>query len=30
MNSWIEIEKGAAQQMIRSLDGKNTRDVAFV
>jgi ATP-dependent RNA helicase DeaD len=22
MNSWIEIEKGAAQQMIRSLDGK--------
>lgn len=23
MNSWIEIEKGAAQQMIRSLDGKN-------
>jgi ATP-dependent RNA helicase DeaD len=23
MTSWIEIEKGAAQQMIRSLDGKN-------
>ncbi|NCI50721.1 DEAD/DEAH box helicase [Sediminibacterium roseum] len=23
MNSWIEIEKGAAQQMIRSLDGKS-------
>jgi len=23
MNSWIEIEKSAAQQMIRSLDGKN-------
>ncbi|GAC1443885.1 MAG: DEAD/DEAH box helicase [Sediminibacterium sp.] len=23
MNSWIEIEKGAAGQMIRSLDGKN-------
>jgi ATP-dependent RNA helicase DeaD len=23
MNSWVEIEKGAAQQMIRSLDGKN-------
>lgn len=23
MNSWIEIEKGAAQQMIRALDGKN-------
>ena len=22
MNSWIEIEKGAAQQMIRALDGK--------
>ena len=22
MNSWIEIERGAAQQMIRSLDGK--------
>ena len=22
MNSWIEIEKSAAQQMIRSLDGK--------
>ncbi|WP_204313461.1 DbpA RNA binding domain-containing protein, partial [Klebsiella michiganensis] len=23
MNSWIEIEQGAAQQMIRALDGKN-------
>ncbi len=23
MNSWIEIDKGAAQQMIRSLDGKS-------
>lgn len=23
MNSWIEIERGAAQQMIRSLDGKS-------
>jgi ATP-dependent RNA helicase DeaD len=23
MNSWIEIEKGAANQMIRALDGKN-------
>jgi ATP-dependent RNA helicase DeaD len=23
MNSWIEIEKGAASQMIRALDGKN-------
>ena len=23
MTSWIEIDKGAAQQMIRSLDGKN-------
>jgi ATP-dependent RNA helicase DeaD len=23
MNSWIEIEKGASQQMIRALDGKN-------
>ena len=23
MNSWVEIEKGAAQQMIRALDGKN-------
>ena len=23
MNSWIEIDKGAAKQMIRSLDGKN-------
>jgi ATP-dependent RNA helicase DeaD len=23
MNSWIEIEKGAAQQMIRALDGKS-------
>jgi ATP-dependent RNA helicase DeaD len=23
MNSWVEIEKGSAQQMIRSLDGKN-------
>ena len=23
MNSWIEIEKSAAQQMIRALDGKN-------
>jgi ATP-dependent RNA helicase DeaD len=22
MNSWIEIEKGASQQMIRALDGK--------
>ncbi|MEY2902477.1 MAG: hypothetical protein RLY89_1583, partial [Bacteroidota bacterium] len=22
MNSWIEIEKGSAQQMIRALDGK--------
>jgi len=25
MNSWIEIEKGAAQQMIRALDGKKYR-----
>ncbi|MFX9054087.1 DbpA RNA binding domain-containing protein [Acinetobacter baumannii] len=23
MNSWIEIEQSAAQQMIRALDGKN-------
>jgi len=23
MNSWIEVERGAAQQMIRSIDGKN-------
>ncbi len=23
MNSWIEIDKGAAQQMVRALDGKN-------
>ena len=23
MTSWIEIDKGASQQMIRSLDGKN-------
>ncbi len=23
MNSWIEVEKGAAQKMIRALDGKN-------
>jgi ATP-dependent RNA helicase DeaD len=23
MNSWIEIEKNAAQQMVRALDGKN-------
>jgi ATP-dependent RNA helicase DeaD len=23
MNSWVEVEQGAAQQMIRSLDGKN-------
>jgi len=25
MNSWVEIEPGAAKQMIRSLDGKNFR-----
>lgn len=25
MNSWIEIEKGSAQQMIRSIDGKKYR-----
>ncbi|NML23232.1 DEAD/DEAH box helicase [Pseudoflavitalea sp. G-6-1-2] len=25
MNSWIEIDKGAAQQMIRAIDGKNYR-----
>jgi ATP-dependent RNA helicase DeaD len=25
MNSWIEIESGAAKQMIRSIDGKNFR-----
>jgi ATP-dependent RNA helicase DeaD len=25
MNSWVEIEKGAANQMIRSIDGKNYR-----
>jgi ATP-dependent RNA helicase DeaD len=25
MNSWIEIDKGAAQQMIRSIDGKKYR-----
>jgi ATP-dependent RNA helicase DeaD len=25
MNSWIEVEKGAAQQMIRAIDGKNYR-----
>jgi ATP-dependent RNA helicase DeaD len=23
MNSWIEVEKGAAKQMIRAIDGKN-------
>lgn len=23
MNSWIEIEKGAAKQMVSALDGKN-------
>ena len=23
MNSWIEIDRGAAQQMIRALDGKS-------
>ena len=23
MNSWIEVEKSAAQQMIRAIDGKN-------
>jgi ATP-dependent RNA helicase DeaD len=23
MNSWVEVDHGAAQQMIRSLDGKN-------
>lgn len=25
MNSWVEIEKGAANQMIKSIDGKNYR-----
>ena len=25
MNSWIEIEKGSAQQMIRAIDGKKYR-----
>jgi ATP-dependent RNA helicase DeaD len=25
MNSWIEIEAGAAKKMIRSIDGKNYR-----
>jgi len=25
MNSWVEVEKGAAQQMIRAIDGKKYR-----
>src|SRR4029078_3167954 len=25
MNSWVEVDSGAAKQMIRSLDGKNYR-----
>jgi len=26
MNSWIEVDKKAAQQMIRAIDGKNYKD----